>query len=113
MATVKIMQGDSYAVFVELRMKQTAEPITPDMVSDVEITVGEALRKSYSGGTVFYDDDQDLWYFIPSQAETFSLEPESYEVQTRVKFRNGQHSTVRGLNVGSIMILDAMSEEVI
>ena len=113
MASVKIMQGDSYAVFVALRIRQTGEPITPDMVSEVEITVGESLRKTYSAGEVHYDFDQGLWYFIPSQEETFAMEPDSYEVQARPKFANGQYSTVKGISVGNIIILDANSEEVI
>lgn len=114
MATVRMMQGDSYAVFVELRFEQTAEPITPDMVSDVEIIVGDsALRKTYANGEVLYDTEQSQWYFVPTQEETFGLDPDSYEVQVRIKFANGQHSAVKGIDVGNISILDAKSEEVI
>jgi hypothetical protein len=113
MASVKMMQGDSYAVFVALRLKQTAEPITPDMVSEVEITVGDSLRKTLSAGEVLYDYDQNLWYFIPSQEETLAMDPDSYEVQARPKFANGQYSTVKGISVGNIVILDANSNEVI
>lgn len=113
MATVKMMQGDSYAVFVALRFRETREPITPDMISDVEIHVGDSLRKTYSSGEVMYDEDQKQWYFIPSQQETFALDPDGYKVQARIKFRNGQHSAVRGIDVGTINIDDAHSEEVI
>lgn len=113
MATLRIMQGDSYAVFVRLRLKQTSEPITPDMVSEVEITVGESIRKLYSAGEVKYDSDQDQWYFIPTQEETFAMEPDAYDVQARPKFSNGQYSTVKGISVGTIVILDANSNEVI
>lgn len=113
MATVKMMQGDSYAVFVNLKLTETEEPITPDMVSDVEIYVGDTIRKTHAAGEVLYDPEQCQWYFVPSQEETFALEPDSHEVQARIKFPNGQYSSVKGIVVGSILILDARSEEVI
>ena len=113
MANVKIMQGDSYAVFVQLRLLETQEPVTPGMVSDVEITVGESFRKTHAAGEVFYHAEIGQWYFVPSQQETFALDPDSYEVQARVKFRNGQYSPTKGITVGRITILDANSSEVI
>lgn len=113
MATVRMMQGDSYAVFVDLKLKETGEPLTPDMVADVEICVGETLRKTHAAGEVLYDSEEGEWYFIPSQEETFALDPESYEVQARIKLPNGQYSTVKGIKVGTIVILDANSNEVI
>lgn len=113
MASLKIMQGDSYAVFVSLYLKQTGEPITPDMVSEVEITVGESLRKTYTAKEVLYDSNQKQWYFIPTQIDTFAMDPDSYEVQVRPKFSNGRYSAVKGIAVGNIIILDANSNEVI
>lgn len=113
MATVRMMQGDSYAVFVNLKLTETGEPLTPEMVADVEICVGETLRKTHTAGEVQYDPAEREWYFIPSQEETFALDPESYEVQARIKLPNGQYSTVKGIKVGTIVILDANSEEVI
>ena len=111
MASIKIMQGDSYAVFFALKFNN--EPLTPDMLSDVEISVGNNLRKLYSSGEVQYDEDSGEWFFRPTQSETLSLEPEFYEVQARVKFRNGEYSDVKGIVIGRIQILDANSEEVI
>ena len=114
MASVKMMQGDSYAVFVSLTMEQTGDPITPSMVSDIEICVGDSLlRKTYVSGEVMYDATQSLWYFVPTQEETLAMEPDSYEVQARVKFPNGSYSPVKGIKVGTIIILDANSSEVI
>lgn len=113
MATVKMMQGDSFAVFFAIRLQDTGDLITPYMVSEVEVSIGDSIRKTYTSGEVSYDATQLQWYFVPTQEETFSLDPDSYEVQARVKFRNEQYSSVRGTNIGSIMILDAQSEEVI
>ena len=100
-------------MFVDLKLKETGEPLTPEMVADVEICVGETLRKTHAAGEVQYDAAEREWYFIPSQEETFALDPDSYEVQARIKLPNGQYSTVKGIKVGTIDILDANSEEVI
>lgn len=113
MASVKMMQGDSYAVFVALQLKDSGSVITPDMVSDVEVYVGDSIRKLYSAGEVRYDDTMLQWYFIPTQEETFGLEPGGYPVQVRVKFRNGAYSFIKGIEVGALTIVDANSEEVI
>lgn len=113
MASIKMMQGDSYPVFVALSLKDTGELITPDIVGDVEICVGESLRKTYLSGGVFYDNNEREWFFVPTQEETFAMEPDSYEVQARVKLPNGSYSPVRGIKVGTIDILDANSSEVI
>jgi hypothetical protein len=113
MAAIRIMQGDSYPVFVALNMKDTGDVITPDLVSDVEISVGESLRKTYSAGETLYDSKEREWYFIPTQEETLAMEPGGYEVQARVKFPNGSYSPVKGIKVGTIIILDANSSEVI
>lgn len=113
MASIRIMQGDSYPIFTAITLKETGEPITPDMVSELEICVGESMRKNYSSGEVVYDEDEKEWYFFPTQDETFAMEPGAYEVQARPKFANGQYSTVRGISVGTIVIIDAKSNEVI
>ena len=111
MAAIKMMQGDSYALFANLKVDGDA--LTPSMVSDVEITVGESLRKLYSSGEVMYDPSKRQWFFIPTQEETLSMEPNGYEVQVRIKFPNGQYSSVKGVTIGRIIIQDSQSEEVI
>lgn len=107
MATVKMMQGDSYVVFIQLTMNGTT--LTPDMVADVEICVGDVLRKTWSGGGVGYDTMTQQWYIRPTQEETLAMEVESYGVIARVKFGED----VKGIKVGSINIVDTHSEEVI
>lgn len=107
MATIKMMQGDSYVVFFALTLNQT--PLTPDMVDDVEVCVGEALRKTLSSGSVGYDTETEQWYMRPSQAETMAMEVNAYEVIARVKFGDD----VKGIVIGRIIITDTHSEEVI
>lgn len=111
MAVVKMMQGDSFAIFLDL--KADGKVLTPDKVSDVEVTVGESFRKLYTSGEVGYETSMLQWFFLPTQEDTLAMEPNAYEVQVRVKFPNGQYSAVKGLTVGRIIILDAQSEEAI
>ena len=111
MATVKMMQGDSYFVFFDLLQDGTA--LTPSLIADVEVSVGENLRYQYSTGTVGYDTTSRQWYFRPSQAETLAAEATQYEVIARVKYANHINADVRGVNIGRISIEDGLSEEVI
>lgn len=113
MAVQRMMQGDSYAVDISLILTETNAVVTPNMVSEIEICVGEAIRKTYSAGEVQYDAINMKWYFIPSQEETLAMEPGGYEVQVRPKFNNGAYSTVKGIKVGQIVIFPANSKEVI
>ena len=113
MASLRMMQGDSYPILVALNLKDTGEPITPMMVSEVEICVGESIRKTYTADEVLYDASEMKWYFIPTQEETFAMDPGAYEVQARPKFANVEYSAVRGISVGTIVITDANSNEVI
>lgn len=109
MATVKMMQGDSYVIPINLKL--SGNPLTPDMVEDVEVCVGEKLRKTFREGSVGYDTSKQRWYIRPSQEETLGLDVEGYSVIARVKFSNG--ADVKGIKVGTILILDSHSEEVL
>ena len=109
MASIKIMQGDSYVIPVNLTLN--GYPMTPDMVDDVEVCVGEGLRKTFSEGGVGYDTSKQRWYIRPTQEETLALEVEGYDVIARVKFSNG--ADVKGIKVGTIVVLDTHSEEVL
>ena len=108
---MKIMQGDSYAIPISLT--QGGYVLTPDMVEDVEISVGESLIKKYSAGGVTFDATSQQWYIRPTQAETLALEAnESYQVIARVKYKNTP-ADVKGINIGSIEVEDTFSTEVI
>jgi hypothetical protein len=111
MALIKMMRGDSYIVFVNLT--QQGYPLTADMVTDVEICVGENLRKTYSGGEVGYDTLRSMWYFRPSQSETLAFEEGSYDVIVRVKFSPYEDADVKGFSVGRIIMTNTHSREVI
>jgi hypothetical protein len=111
MATIKMMQGDSRAIFFTL--EQSGTELTPNKLSEVEITVGTKIRKLYSTGEVKWDKSRRQWYIFPSQEETLALEPDGYEVQARYKFPNGEFSPVKGLTLGRIAISSSQSKDVI
>lgn len=116
MATKKMMQGDSYSIPFVITMNGSTE-ITPDMVAEVELCVGNEdgaqIRRTYTGGGVWYDYEYKKWFFRPTQQETFDLEPSSYEVIVRLKFSDIPYSDVIGVKIGRIIINDTQSEEVI
>ena len=108
---MNIMQGDSYPIFVELT--QGGYVLTPEMVADVEVSVGESFIKKYSSGEVMFDSNLRKWYFRPTQEETLALEEgESYQVIARVKYTNSP-ADVKGVRCGNIVIEDTNSTEVI
>lgn len=111
MATFKMMQGDSYVVPIDL--EQSGVNLTPEMISDIEVCVGENLRKTYSDGGVGYDAANQRWYIRPTQEETLALAADGHEVIVRVKYRNTPVADVKGISVGKIIISETLSKEVI
>lgn len=109
METIRMMQGDSYIIFVSLSQDETA--ITPDMVADVEICIGDKIRKTYSGGTVGYDGESKEWYLKPEQKETLAVAPGTYDVIARVKYPAS--ADVKGVIVGKVVMRDTGSREVL
>ena len=98
-----IMQGDSYPIYMELT--QDGAPLTPDMVAELEVCVGDKLRKLYSATEVFYDEASDRWYIHPTQEETFGLESNtSYDVIVRPWYKGTNPKYVIGRRVGRISV---------
>lgn len=103
---MKIMQGDSYPIPVEITQDGIA--ITPELVEEVEITIGTAVRKTYTGGGIAYEEG--MWYFRLTQEESFTLSG-SDEVVVRVKYP--QTNNVVGAKVGYLRTIDIDQKEVI
>ena len=103
---MKILQGDSYPIPVEIM--QDGNIVTPEMVEEVEITIGADVRKTYSGGDVFYEDE--IWYFLLTQADSFSLSG-GYDVVLRLKYPGS--SNVVGTKIGKLSVEKADRKEVI
>ena len=106
-----IMQGDSYPIYIELT--QDGDVLVPEMISELEVCVGDKLRKTYSNGEVKFDKEKNQWYIHPTQEETLGLNPDSYPVYVRVRYKNTAMEEVVGLRVGRITVTDSISEAVI
>lgn len=110
--TVEIRQGDSYAIFINL--VQDGYFLTPDMIDDLEIMVGESLRFSYVEDTVKYDPESSRWYIWPTQDETFNLEEGTHKVEVRVKYHNENTTNVKGYTIDDrVKVYGAASREVL
>ena len=106
MKTIEMKQGTSFPILFDLFLDENI--LTPDLVEDVELCAGEDIRRTLSGGGVMFAEEEQAWWFRPTQAETLAMEPGHYRVEASVKFLNGYRETVR---LGRLTILDAISEE--
>ena len=103
---MKILQGDSYPIPVEIL--QDGDIVTPQMVEEVEITIGGDVRKTYTGGSIFYEDE--VWYFLLGQEDSFSLSG-GYDVLLRLKYTGS--GNVVGTKIGKLSVEKAERKEVI
>ena len=99
---MQIMRGDAYNVALTLKYDDNTA-ITPADVSDVEIVLGN-LVKRYSSGDIVYDDGE--WLFPITQTDTFYDLPPVSALQVRVKTGND----VVGVRVGTVFVLPAKGE---
>lgn len=101
-----MMQGDSYNLGINI-LNNAGQPVTPDDIKDVEITIGN-LRKTYLNAQVTYSDG--VWLFPLSQEETFRYWPASVKAQVRVVWANG---VIEGKPLYGIRINESISKEVL
>lgn len=104
---VKIMRGDAYPIGVDVLIDGAVA--MPDMVEDVEISIGSQLQKRMSRNEVWYLDGQ--WYFRLSQEETFAMD-DSCEVYVRVVLPNDPDHVI-GQRAGIIVVMPTGSTEVL
>ena len=101
-----MMQGDSYNLGIRI-LNNAGNPVTPDDIKDVEITIGQ-LRKTYMGAQLTYSDG--VWLFPLSQKETLRCWPSSVKAQVRVVWANG---VVEGKPLYGLRIDESLSKEVL
>lgn len=102
-----MMQGDAYSVPVTITA-QDGTVITPDMVTCVEITIGNLSRK-YPGAVTF-DEDTGAWQFPLTQQQTFRLQQGKQETQARVVFASGDVFGGRG---DTVFVTESLSKGVL
>lgn len=101
-----MMQGDSYFLGFSLT-NNAGQPITPEDVLDVEITVG-SLTKRKNDGKLIYDNG--MWMFPLNQAESMEMRPGRKDAQARIKWASG---AVEGQPVYGVIVLESKSKEVL
>ncbi len=101
-----MMQGDSYGLAIEIK-NAADKVVTPDDVTDVEITIGY-LRKTYKDGEVIFKDG--MWIFPLTQEETFKFPSMRVKGQVRVMFKTG---FVEGASLGYVCVDESISKEVL
>lgn len=112
-----IMQGDSYPIHFELTIDGTA--LKPEMIEELEVSLGkaeenaDALRKLYSKGEVLFDENENRWYFHPTQEETLALSEGYYRAVARPRYKNSGKEEVIGVTIGQIKVERGNSKAVI
>lgn len=101
-----MMQGDSYNMGIAL-LNNAGQPITPDDVEDVEITIGWESKRYKNGQLLFADG---LWLFPIAQSDSFSQRPGKTEAQVRIKWNNG---FVEGQKILGARFVESRSKEVL
>ena len=100
------MQGDAHYLGIRIR-NNAGSAVTPEDVTDVEITVG-ALTKRYRAGEILYQDER--WFFPMSQEETHEMWPGAVKAQVRVCWANG---VVEGKPLYGVRVNESLSKEVL
>lgn len=108
--SICIMQGDTAQLY--LKLTRNKNPITQAMVSEIEVSVGDNIRKKFTKNEVLYDGNLLKWRFILTQEETLAMSGQKhYKVIARVKFSDTNQ--VAGEIVGEIFVRPAPSKEVL
>ena len=108
---MKIMQGDSYPLYIRLTID--GEVLTPDLILELEVCIGDVLRKLHSKDEVKFDYDSNCWYIWPTQEETLAMDVGQYSVVVRIKYLNDTLNQVQGQQIGRLSVVDSISEEAI
>jgi len=102
---IRIMQGDQYAIPVDIR-SHNGSPVEISQVECIEISIGE-ITKKYPGEVT---REGGRWLFPITQEESASLTECSQIAQVRVKFTSGD---VVGTRTGLFLVENSQSKEVL
>lgn len=101
-----MMQGDSYNLGFTV-LNNAGEVVTPNEISDMEITIGH-LSKTYRKAELLFKDGR--WMFPLSQEETFGYWPKAVKTQIRIMWANG---VIEGKDIHGVRINESISKEVL
>jgi hypothetical protein len=102
-----MMRGDAYCLSVRI---ETDNGIADsDSFADVEVCVGNAVRKTLSAAEITYDEENSVFLVPLTQEETFKL-PGRVRLNVRCKYISGN---VVGVDLGVIEVTPSLSKEVL
>ena len=104
---IKIMQGD--ACRLPFHIRQDGMVITPEMITDLEVTIG-SLRKTYLTGGIIYADEH--WLVYLSQEDTLSMTGSEY-IRVRIRYRDQPWVVVLGKRAALLNVEEHPGAEVL
>ena len=102
-----MMRGDAYSL--PIRIDTDSGSATAESFADVEICIGDTIRKTLSSGEITYDAERSLFLVPLTQEETFGLHSR-VRATVRCKYANGD---VIGRELGVLEFNPTLSKEVI
>ena len=102
-----MMKGDSYSL--PIRIDTDSGVATAESFADVEVCIGNSIRKTLACDEIKYDVEDSLFLVPLSQEETFGL-PKRVRVNVRCTYGNGN---VVGVDLGVIEVAPTLSREVL
>ena len=102
-----MMRGDSYCLPISI--ETDSGTATSGSFTDIEVCIGNTIRKLLSSGEVIYDSERLLFLVPLSQEETFELHGRA-RVNVRCKYSGGD---VIGVDLGVLEFAPSLSREVI
>ncbi len=102
-----MMKGDSYSLPIKIDTDRGVA--TAESFLDVEVCIGNAIRKTLACDEIKYDEEESLFLVPLTQEETFGL-PNRVRVNVRCKYGNGN---VVGVDLGIIEVAPTLSREVL
>ena len=102
-----MMRGDAFVLPIKI---ETDDGIaTANNFSEVEVCIGNAIRKTMSSGEITYDAENARFLVPLTQEETFSLSCRT-RINVRCKYENGN---VIGRDLGVFEFAPTLSNEVL
>ena len=102
-----MMRGDAYCL--PIKIETDSGTATSESFTDVEVCIGNTIRKTLSSGNVIYDAERALFLVPLTQEETLGLHARA-RVNVRCKYPGGD---VIGVDLGVLEFTPSLSREVI
>ena len=104
---ITMRQGESYRIY--LNLSQNDSVLTPDMIEDLKICIGDTFSKTWKQGGVAFDETQSRWLIFPTQRETLNMREGKSKISCHVKYPD---SSVIITEIDILQVLKACCKEV-